>query len=75
MRVDEFWAFVRATMRAQPRGYQTRIAQELDVEKSYITRFIQGKHELAPKYQQAVLDSLGIEIDVKQRVGPHADQA
>ncbi|WP_414656784.1 hypothetical protein ACINK0_11480 [Deinococcus sp. VB343] len=67
MKVDEFWALVREKMKTQPRGYQTRIAQELGVEKSYISRFVKGDHELAPKYQQAVLDSLGIEMDVKEK--------
>lgn len=65
VRVDEFWTQVRERMRSQPRGYQTRLAQELAVEKSYISRFVKGEHDLAPKYHQAVLDSLGMEIDLK----------
>lgn len=65
--VGYFWNQVRLAMAAQPRGYQTRIAQELGVEKSYISRFIKGEYELAPKYQQSVLDSLNIEIDLKPK--------
>lgn len=67
--IGYFWNQVRETMRAQPRGYQTRLAQQLDVDKSYITRFIQGKHELAPKYHQAVLDSINLEIELKTKQG------
>ncbi|MFB9991573.1 helix-turn-helix domain-containing protein [Deinococcus oregonensis] len=67
MKVEEFWAAVRETMRTQPRGYQTQLAEQLGVEKSYISRFIQGKHDLAPKYHQAVLDSIGLELDLKTK--------
>lgn len=70
MTVDEFWDAVRARMKEQAHGYQAKLARELDVDRSYINRFIKGEHELAPKYQQAVLDSLGIEMDMKPKDGP-----
>lgn len=69
MKVEEFWRVVRETMKAQPRGYQARLAGQLGVERSYITRFVQGKHELAPKYHQAVLDSIGLEMELKPKEG------
>lgn len=67
MKIEEFWQIVRDTMRAQPHGYQAQLAKELGVERSYISRFVKGEHELAPKYHQAVLDSLKLEIDLKPK--------
>ena len=65
--VGYFWNQVRLAMASQPRGYQAHIAEQLGVERSYISRFVKGEYDLSPKYQQAVLDSLGLEISLKSK--------
>lgn len=67
MKWDEFQSVIREAMAAQPRGYQTRLAHEMDTTPGYVHQLVVGHRSIPADKLPAILASLGIEYDIRLR--------
>lgn len=64
---------IRTQMAAQPRGYQTQLAEKLQKTAGYVNQIITGRRPIPMEHLDDILTSLNLEYDVILRDRSAAD--
>ncbi|PYE53180.1 helix-turn-helix domain-containing protein [Deinococcus yavapaiensis] len=59
---DEIEAATRQKIRAQPRGYATRLAEKLGVSRAAVSHMVRGEQAIPSERIADILDTLGLEL-------------
>ncbi|MFC5848345.1 hypothetical protein [Deinococcus petrolearius] len=58
---------LREQIRAQPRGFQTALAERLGISQPAVAQFVGGGKSIPTTHLSAILDMLGLELGVHPR--------
>lgn len=64
MKWEEFQSALRTAMASQPRGYQSKLARELNVTPGYVHQLVTGYRPIPPELWPAILGSLGADYSI-----------
>lgn len=67
---DELRLELRNRIKAQGRGAQVRLAQQIGVERQYLNHMLTGRSPLPLDRLQQILDALEIELEIVPRRTP-----
>lgn len=59
--------YLREQIRAQPRGFQTALAERLGISQPAVAQFVGGGKNIPTTHLSAILDMLGLELKVQPR--------
>ncbi|AFD26766.1 transcriptional regulator [Deinococcus gobiensis] len=59
--------YLREQIRAQPRGFQTALAERLGISQPAVAQFVGGGKSIPTSHLSAILDMLGLELSVQPR--------
>lgn len=55
---------LKRRMQAQPRGYQTRLAERLGIKQPSVAAYISGSESIPLAHLDAILDTLGLKLAI-----------
>ena len=58
---------LREQIRAQPRGFQTALAERLGISQPAVAQFVGGGKNIPTTHLSAILDMLGLELSIRPR--------
>ncbi|KQR40720.1 YdaS family helix-turn-helix protein [Deinococcus sp. Leaf326] len=61
---DQLEEFIRAQMKAQPRGYQVALAERLGIAQPSVAQFVSGRRSIPTAHVATILDELGFKLAV-----------
>ena len=59
--------YLREQIRAQPRGFQTALAERLGISQPAVAQFVGGGKNIPTTHLSAILDMLGLELSIRPR--------
>lgn len=64
---QELETLIRDRAKAQPRGWQTQLAERLGVSQPTVAQFLTGRRGVPPAHLDIILDALDLELDVRSK--------
>lgn len=61
--------YLREQIRAQPRGFQTALAERLGISQPAVAQFVGGGKSIPTTHLSTILDMLGLELSIRPRGG------
>lgn len=74
MNWEEAEEYLRTKMRAQPRGFQSALAEKLGVAQPSVANYLTRGKRIPTAHLSAILDALGLEIEFRPKAGEEERQ-